>query len=141
MLAWFTSVNMKAAGNSCKQELLDSVMEIFSVLSYSIHIRIYFYGWIAQLLTVLPSSAVGIISVRNFHVGCNSYTCSWQLLIFGEGECVRRSLARSANSSRLMMPYTTTRSVTKQDLGDFCKTFMTRKAMEFSSTTFFSCST
>ena len=138
MLAWFTSVNTKAAGNSCKQELLDLVMEMFSVLSFSIHVRIYFYRWIAQHLTVLPSSAVGMISVSNFHLACNSYTCLWQLLIFGEGECVCHSLARSSKHSSVF-DATKLRAlaVTKQGLGDFCKTFMTRKATEFSSTTFF----
>lgn len=90
---------MKAAGNSCKQELLDLVMEMFSVLSFSIHVRTYFHRWTAQHLTVLLSSAVGILSVRNFHLGCNSYTSLWQLFMSGGGECLCHSLARSSKHS------------------------------------------
>lgn len=127
---------MKAAGNSCEQELLGLVMEMFSELPFRIHVRIYFYGWIAQHLTnSAASSAVGMISVRNFQLGCNSHTCLWQIPIFR----VCRLLARSSKRSSVYdATQPLTLAVTKQDLGDFCKTSVKGKAIEFSSNVFFS---
>lgn len=126
---------MKAAGNSCEQELLGLVMEMFSELSFRIHVRIYFYRWIAQHLTNATSPALGMISVRNFHLGCNSHACLGQIPIFG----VCHSLARSSkHSSGYDATQALTLTVTKQDLGDFCKTSVRGKAIEFCSIGLFS---
>lgn len=81
-----------------------------------------------------------MISAGNFHQGCNSHIYSWQILISGEGVC--SLLERSIKySSAYDATQPLTLAVTKQDLGDFCKTFIIEKDIEFSSTFFFPCNT
>lgn len=123
---------MKAAGNSCKQELLDLVMEILSILFLGIRVRIF--------IGVLPPSSVGIIPVRNSHLSCNGYICLWLLFIsflggWGRGHSLTKS-SKHSSADHAIYTQLSALAVTNK-ICHFTKTFMTRKAMELSSSFFF----
>lgn len=107
-------------------------MEILSILFLCIRVRIF--------IGVLPPSSVGIIPVRNSHLSCNGYICLWLLFIsflggWGRGHSLTKS-SKHSSADHAIYTQLSALAVTNK-ICHFTKTFMTRKAMELSSSFFF----